>query len=305
MWERSQLKERAKERFRANYWMTVLVAFILILISGGSDIPNGDSNFNFGNHSNYNVQDSGKQRTTEYDEYGNAFDVVGGEKTNEEESTAKASDQGDNYWNSIGQKVGEVAGEKSKTLGDAALAIVIILIILISTVLCFAIIAVSVFVFNPLYVGCQRFFLKNLVEKSTVREVGFMFKNHYKNGVKVMFFKDLYTFLWSLLFIIPGIVKGYEYRMIPYLLAVHPDMDMQEAFARSKEMMDGNKWEAFVLDLSFILWEIASLCTLGILGIFYVNPYVFQTDAALYEALNGGTGFEDDAIDMTDVYTEI
>ena len=64
---------------------------------------------------------------------------------------------------------------------------------------------------------------------------------------------DFCTFLWSLLLIIPGIVKSYEYRMIPYLLADHPEMSKDEAFAASKAMIDGNKWDAFVLDFSFIL----------------------------------------------------
>lgn len=53
-----------------------------------------------------------------------------------------------------------------------------------------------------------------------------------------------FTGLWMLLFIIPGIVKSYEYMMIPYLLAEHPEMTRQEAFAESKQMMDGNKWDA-------------------------------------------------------------
>lgn len=63
------------------------------------------------------------------------------------------------------------------------------------------------------------------------------------NSVKILFFRDLYTILWSLLFIIPGIVKGYEYRMIPYILAEHPDMEMKQAFALSREMMDGQQVE--------------------------------------------------------------
>ena len=93
----------------------------------------------------------------------------------------------------------------------------------------------------------------------------------------------------SLLCIIPGIVKGYEYRMIPYLLADHPEMTKDEAFAASKEMMMGQKWNAFVLDLSFIGWDILSSMTFGILDIFYVMPYKMSTNAALYEAIKYGT----------------
>lgn len=91
--------------------------------------------------------------------------------------------------------------------------------------------------------------------------------------------------LWLLLFIIPGIVKIYEYRMIPYLLADNPNMSKQEAFRTSKTMMKGNKWRAFVLDLSFILWDILGINTFGIVSVLWVDPYKQQTDALLYNAL--------------------
>ena len=100
-----------------------------------------------------------------------------------------------------------------------------------------------------------------------------------------MFFRDLYTFLWMLLFIIPGIIKSYEYQMIPYILAENPEISRNEAFQLSKDMMYGNKWKSFVLDLSFLGWEILNICTFGILGIFYVNAYEDQTEAALYETI--------------------
>ena len=73
--------------------------------------------------------------------------------------------------------------------------------------------------------------------------------------------------------------------MIPYLLADHPEMTRKEAFAASKAMMKGNKWKAFVLDLSFILWSMLGALTLGIVTVFYVEPYRQLTGAALYEKL--------------------
>ena len=146
-------------------------------------------------------------------------------------------------------------------------------------------VAAQILLFNPLEIGSNRFFHINLEENADVKEVCFTFDRGYKNGVKVMFFRDLYTLLWSLLLIIPGIVKSYEYRMIPYILGENPDMDKEQAFALSKRMMDGNKWNAFVLDLSFFLWDILGACTIGILTIFYVEPYRRLTNAGLYQAL--------------------
>ncbi len=138
---------------------------------------------------------------------------------------------------------------------------------------------------NPMEIGAQRFFYKNLKGKAELGELSYGFDRAYKNVVKIMFFRDLYVGLWTLLFIVPGIVKMYEYRMIPLLLAEYPDMPMQEAFALSKSMMMGNKFRTFLLDLSFLPWKLLNLCTLGIVGVFWTSPYTHQTDAALYDAL--------------------
>lgn len=142
-----------------------------------------------------------------------------------------------------------------------------------------------IFLCYPLQVGIYRFFVVSHYQKAELGEVGYAFSNSYMNVVKVMFLRHLYIFLWSLLFIIPGIIKAYEYLMIPYILAENPGIDSKDAFAMSKQMMDGNKWAAFVLGLSFYGWIILSVFTCGILGIFYVNPYMQMTYAELYVAL--------------------
>ena len=138
---------------------------------------------------------------------------------------------------------------------------------------------------NPFAVGVNKFRLNALKDKGNVSDLGTGFDISYKRNVKVLFFRDLYTLLWLILFIVPGIVKMYEYRMIPYLLAENPDMSKAEAFKMSKQMMKGNKWRSFVLDLSFILWGILGVITLGIVNVLWVDPYKQLTDAALYNAL--------------------
>ncbi len=142
-----------------------------------------------------------------------------------------------------------------------------------------------VFLFYPLQIGVQRFFVVSHYQKAELGELGYAFSNSYMNVVKIMFLRQLYIFLWSLLFFIPGIIKSYEYLMIPYILAENPGIDSKEAFAMSKQMMDGNKWNAFVLGLSFYGWMLLSALTCGILAIFYVNPYMQMTFAELYVAL--------------------
>lgn len=151
-------------------------------------------------------------------------------------------------------------------------------------------ILVAVFIINPLEVGTNRFFLKSLSEDTEIKELLYAFDHGYMNIVKVLFMRDLKVFLWSLLFLIPGIVKSYEYRMIPYLLAENPELTEEEAFRLSKQMMYEQKLDAFVLDLSFIGWDLLSGITLGLVGIFYVQPYVNLTRAALYDALSVNHG---------------
>lgn len=141
----------------------------------------------------------------------------------------------------------------------------------------------SFFVSNVIEVGGDRFFIQNRDSAPTVGTIFDGFKSgNYLNIVKTMFLKDLYTFLWTLLLIIPGIVKSFEYLMVPYILAENPGMDGKEAFALSKQMMDGEKANAFMLGLSFIGWYILTIITCGIAGVFYVNPYVNATYAELY-----------------------
>ncbi len=167
-------------------------------------------------------------------------------------------------------------------------AIIFCVIFLVAMVIAFVI---DAFLLNPIELGGNKFFLKNTDEPAKFSNVLFAFDHEYLNIVKTLFLRDLFITLWSFLFVIPGIIKSYEYRMIPYILAENPGMDRKEAFKLSREMMTGNKWRAFVLDLSFIGWELLSVLTCGILSIFYVNPYRYATNAELYKAIRGDRDF--------------
>lgn len=149
--------------------------------------------------------------------------------------------------------------------------------------------ALSAFIFNPLVSGARYFFYRNLEDPQNVGLVGTCFQNGYKSAVKTLFFMELKLIGWTLLFIVPGIIKTYEYAMIPYIVADNPEIDTKEAFAKSREMMTGNKWKMFVLQLSFIGWDILAIITLGLVGIFYSAPYQYSTEAALYKRLKGET----------------
>ena len=147
----------------------------------------------------------------------------------------------------------------------------------------------KVFVLNPIHVGCKKWYLRNRTEsKPKMRVIVETFTEGYIRIVTIMFLRDLFTFLWALLLIVPGIIKSYEYRMIPYLLAENPELTVQEAFDMTKKIMDKNKMDTFVLDISFLPWIMLAAMTCGILSVVYVAPYMAITDAELYVCLCQG-----------------
>lgn len=99
----------------------------------------------------------------------------------------------------------------------------------------------------------------------------------------------LFIFLWSLLFIIPGIVAVYRYRFALYNLCEDPDMGIMDAIRLSKEQTMGYKGDLFLLDLSFLGWLLLSACTAGLLGI-WLSPYMAQTDIAYFQAIKQTKG---------------
>ena len=280
MWNRAELKGKAKFSFKRNYWKSVLISLLLALIVGGGGTGVGS----FSRGLSDGVSGSDESYTDDYDYNDGDYDDDSYDDESEYDIIRDFS-------NGFAEGFQDGASHGHSGTAFAALAIFGITFIIIFLILMSVVILLDVFICNPIEVGCKRFYVRNLNESAQVGNVGFAFDNHYKNITKTMFFRDLYTILWTLLFIIPGIVKSYEYQMIPYLLAENPQMSREQAFAESKRMMSGQKWRAFVLDLSFIGWNILSAITLGILGIFYVQPYMDATHAALYEALRYGTPY--------------
>ena len=100
---------------------------------------------------------------------------------------------------------------------------------------------------------------------------------------------SIFVFLWTLLFIIPGIVAGYRYRFALYNLCENPEIGVMEALNMSKAQTRGHKWELFVLDLSFIGWNLLCSLTLGILSI-WIMPYIQQTDIGYFQAIKQLSG---------------
>jgi uncharacterized membrane protein len=98
----------------------------------------------------------------------------------------------------------------------------------------------------------------------------------------------LFTFLWSLLLFIPGIIKSYSYSMTLYIISEDPSIGVMDAITKSREMMNGYKFKKFLLDLSFIGWFLLCIITLGI-GFLWFIPYVGVAGAAFYNDIKPTT----------------
>jgi len=143
----------------------------------------------------------------------------------------------------------------------------------------------------PLMWGFSVYFL-NLIRGNNI-EWDTVFDG-YKNGAwkRVGFtylLMYIYIFLWTLLLIIPGIIKSFSYAMTPYILKDHPELSDNAAIEKSMRMMEGNKMKLFLLELSFIGWIILSCLTFG-LGFILLEPYLNTSVAHFYEDLKKQQG---------------
>lgn len=258
MWTRKELKQRAKEALQRNYWKIMLVAAFAAILGGG-------------------LSSSGSSASSRVSGMMAADMTIDEEKN--ENVAAVVTEDGIVF---PLENAREELGDTTVTVYMVMFAVIAIVIVLVILAIAFAF---SMLLYNPFHVGVQRFMLKSVDDKAEVKEVLYAFDHSYKNVVRAMFHKDIRVLLWSLLFVIPGIYKSYQYRMVSYILAEHPDTDYRQALQMSKDMMNGEKWHAFVLDLSFILWHMLGTITCGIVELFYVNPYIWLTDAALYRKL--------------------
>ena len=220
MWSRPEIKEKAKEMLRIDYWKIFLATLIVTILAGGGGVSYNSETLNPFNPNSPIIDEP---------------------------------------------------------------SFIPVMMTVFSTVF---IISLMLGVLNMfLQVGLSRFFLNQREEKGDITDLFSMFKEDPGNVFKVMFLMNLYIFLWSLLFVIPGIIKTYEYRFVPYILAENPSMDAKDVFARAKELSNNNKMDFFVLDLSFMGWTFLGAIT--IIGIHFVIPYILATDAQLYFKLTG------------------
>ena len=167
---------------------------------------------------------------------------------------------------------------------------------------CSTLMGIGIILAYPLELGLILMIKKVLSGK----EVDFnLLFNPYKDLNKAVnfslsiFVSQIFICLWSLLFVIPGIVKAYSYSAVPYLFSMNPDLKPIEAIDESKRLMNGHKWEAFVFDLSFIPHFLLAIITLGIYLI-YLIPYYATCKIEFYRRILNDNLEEDEVLKTVD-----
>lgn len=144
----------------------------------------------------------------------------------------------------------------------------------------------QIFINNLILIGEKRYFLEaRNYGRTAISKIFFLFKLRcISSPAWIMFCRSVFQLFWNFT-VIGGIVKHYEYSLIPFILAENPKVSRKDAFFLSKQLMHNNKRKFFCLDLSFIGWKILSFSTLGLLDFLFVNPYITGTYAELYMTL--------------------
>ncbi len=286
MWSRKELKKNSKGALKRNYWGIVITCLLIAVIMGSVINPitmlEGVINPQSASSDNVAVADTANADAKSNTEIVNEF--FGGIGITD--NSAKRWTNG-----ALAVVANNSEGAKSviygiiNTINQIAFKdrlspkIIIGIGVLVS-------LFILIFLKNVLRVGFCRYLLEVRVYSRT-KINRLMFPWHVKRSfkiVKIIFVKMIYLLLWDFT-VIGGIIKRYSYRMVPFIAAENPDMSAAEVIKLSRQMMNGNKWRAFVLDWSFIPWELLNMLTFNLLKILFISPYTELTDAELYMAL--------------------
>lgn len=289
MWKRRVLKQKARKVVKESYWAIIVVCFLLALFTGefGTSII-GLWQTNDSMDPIYIIHQKNLKLSESLDT--TIIKKVEEKATEVREKFNSLNETEKKVWKVLQDNLNSLTKPQKSAfhIYDAIVAFMLKQSKLGATLIFVAILslAFAICIADPLTVGGKRFFIKIRTEKDTKAGVlTEIFKDKvWQNVALTILLKNIYIFLWYFT-IIGGFIKTYEYRMVPYILAENLTVNRKQAFKLSKQMMKGNKWRAFLLDLSFLGWNILSVFTFGLLKLLYINPYQAITKAELYAVL--------------------
>lgn len=248
MFSRADLKARAKANLKVYYWHAFIISFLLFMLDRGVNAGPGS---------------------------GGSGEIV---------------DSAGNVVSGSGGLISDLVSEITKVVGQLNTEIILATIGTLTVTLSIVglmQIVLATFITNLLKVGESDFYLRSRRSGASAgigSVLGMFTKKTYLPVCKTMFLRGLFISLWSLLLIVPGIVKMYEYYLVPFILAENPNTPTGEALGMSRSMMYGHKWECFELQLSFLGWFLLGALLCGV-GVTFVYPYYHATMTEFYEGL--------------------
>ena len=250
MWTRSELKIRAKNTIRKYFWPALSVSMLNSLFNS-----NGGSTSSSGAQAGANISE----------EMGSGLEGI--------------------FSGGIGAVLDELPrfAENIVSSLDSAMTSILLIVALIGITIA---LTLGVFVAPVIEVGKNRFYMKSrqMGRSAGVGCLLWGFKNNYLNIIWTMLVRNVLVLLATFCFVIPGIYLAYCYHMVPYILAENPDMKTSDALRMSMDMMRGNKFNTWLLKISFVGWWILGALACGI-GTYLVYPYYDATFAELYAVL--------------------
>lgn len=322
-WSISSLKIHAKEALNRNYWPCVAVGLISVLISNGGgcrgsgsldakDIDELRDAFHLGRTAVQSEPGAGLAASAlaevaekldgENPELAGRLSEIAAQLGTGSESGPGDGPELDEGGGSVpdadaadaGGGDGEIpGGDAVKDASDpdmpARMAIYSVVGLVLFHFTAAIVIVFQFFVFGPLEVGITRFFLRASRGKSEWGDLGWGFgKTRYWTVARTMFLRNLMIGLWTLVFVVPGIVKAYSWRLVPMILADDkPTGDSSLAIMRrSRDLTFGHKWHMVGFDLSFVGWFVLGVFSCGIVLVFFVTPWKSLANVGLYDTLN-------------------
>ena len=271
--DRKKIKSDAKKVLKLNYFKSIIVAFLVALVINGG--------YNY-----VTLKYQKNKRVPVSFERKNNFKII--DETVQHILNKESDGNEENLSGVVAPIVNNITKSKSISLGFLNSINILLfknnisagIVSLLSGILSFFI---YFFIRNVIKVGSNRYFLEQRIYSDTyVHKILFPFRvKRLLNISFILFLKELFLMIWNIT-IVGGFIKHYEYLMIPYILSENPDINYKDAFALSKNMMHGNKWNSFKLDLSIFGYYVLKVFTIGISGMFYSDAYIECIYAELY-----------------------
>lgn len=293
-WKQKELKHKGQENMRHNYWRIVGVVLIVSFVISGFhlDLDFGSSvtAYKRAQLETKSLMEGGGSRFGNQTSIQVISDFVE-ESANQEDFYAFAEKHYKPTNGILASMYNQAIGAKSFGLGmlNGINSIVFKNRVSEGFVIIFAafvMLLIWIFIGTPLMVGKARYMIETRAYYDTkIGRIMFPWRvQRAKHVAFVMVVKQVYYYIWCLT-VVGAFTKYYAYKLVPYILAEDPDISCKDAIKLSEDMMQGNKWKTFLMDVSFIGWYVLNIFTFGLLEWAWIIPYREATYAELYMEL--------------------